>query len=646
MKIPVRRPVLLAGMLAALAMPAAAQELVVTTSHDLAYDGSLGEPVVVIADLAGTLAAPPLTYVAPQGSPDWPVLKPHGLSLLAADRALVGQFPLGGIGIIDTVHCTLVDHFTIPAWQAASDGYGTLALNPAATHLLVISARPANTLFVVPAPFSATSTASLVALPSSGGTAQTHGIAFEASTGRAFVGHQQGVSVLDPPYATIAFTIPLPPGSGTNGGRAVALAPDGQTLLSTIAADNKVAIVHAPFSAAAAVESLQVNGASQLDAMSFVPDGSEALVVDVLLANKVFALHAPFSAQATVDTLVFSVPPAVVSGYEDIDISNDGRFAALSGGTQTGEPLIVLEAPFSEAGVSSHAIAIAPLHGAYNSSGGRGTGTARFWSAPVPSLPQIDNDGAVYVLEGDSGTTPATFSVRLSRAATQPVSVAFATRDGSLHSGQRYVATSGTLTFNPGQTLLPISVPVIGNTVADGDGYFYVDLGNPVNATLIGATATVTLRVRDNDGGNYSIATPSPLPDGFVGAPYLVALSTAGGAPATSWGISFGSLPPGLGLDTGSGVISGTPTTEGIGLFSIFASNGSASTGLVGMQIRIGSDRIFADGFEAALVVPPGPGRPKLAAIGACQAGHPRRGAASVSKPDACATRASALGLH
>ncbi len=623
MKLIVPGLALLAGAMVALAIPVAAQELVVSTAHDLQYDGILGEPVVVIADLADYFAAPRLTYVAPQGSPGWPVLKPHGLSLLAADRALVGQFPLGGIDIIDTVQGTLVDHFTIPAWQTASDGYGTLALNPAATHLLIVSARPANTLFVVSAPFSATSTASLVALPASGGTAQTHAIAFDAATGRAFVGHLQGISVLDPPYTAIAFTIPLPPGSGTNGGRAVSLAPDGQTLLSTLAADNKVAIVHAPFSAAATVESLQVNGASLLDAASFVPDGSLALCVDALLPDRVFALHAPFSAQTMVDTLAFSVPPTAVSGYEDVDISSDGRFAALSGGTQTGEPLIVLEAPFSVAGVRSHVIPIPALYGTYNNSGGRGTGSARFWPAPVPSLPQIDNDGAVYVLEGDSGTTPATFNVRLSRAATQPVSVAFATRDGSLHAGQRYVATSGTLTFSPGQTLLPISVPVIGNTVADGDGNFYVDLGSPVNASLIGANATVTFRVRDNDGGNYSIATPSPLPDGFVGAPYLVALTTSGGAPATSWGISFGSLPPGLTLNTGSGVISGTPSTEGIGLFSIFAGNGSASTGLVGMQIRIGNDRIFADGFDTLHAMPVSSIRPDTAGFGPCLPVHP-----------------------
>src|SRR5207249_2118706 len=61
------------------------------------------------------------------------------------------------------------------------------------------------------------------------------------------------------------------------------------------------------------------------------------------------------------------------------------------------------------------------------------------------------------VMEGNSGTTNAVFLVVLSRPSQQPVTVDFATMDGSAVEGRDYVADSGTLTFAPGMTVQNIT---------------------------------------------------------------------------------------------------------------------------------------------------------------------------------------------
>ena len=76
------------------------------------------------------------------------------------------------------------------------------------------------------------------------------------------------------------------------------------------------------------------------------------------------------------------------------------------------------------------------------------------------------------VTEGNAGTVTADFVVTLSTASTQTVTVNFATADGSATAGSDYVAQSGSLTFNAGDTAKTISVVVNGDTVDEGDETF------------------------------------------------------------------------------------------------------------------------------------------------------------------------------
>jgi len=123
----------------------------------------------------------------------------------------------------------------------------------------------------------------------------------------------------------------------------------------------------------------------------------------------------------------------------------------------------------------------------------------------------INNDDALPTLsisdrtvaEGNSGTTDALFTVTLSTASSQTVTVNFATANGTAIAGTDYVATSGTLTFAPGTTTQTIAVSVMGDLVNEGNETFVVNLGNPANATLADSQGVGTI---NNDDAAPSIS--------------------------------------------------------------------------------------------------------------------------------------------
>jgi chitinase len=94
----------------------------------------------------------------------------------------------------------------------------------------------------------------------------------------------------------------------------------------------------------------------------------------------------------------------------------------------------------------------------------------------IDDEPRITVGSAGGVAEGDGGTTPHTFNVGLSLAYDQPVTVSYATRDDTAVAGEDYLATSGTLTFKPGETFRTVTVTVVGDVVADPSEGFYLDI--------------------------------------------------------------------------------------------------------------------------------------------------------------------------
>ena len=98
------------------------------------------------------------------------------------------------------------------------------------------------------------------------------------------------------------------------------------------------------------------------------------------------------------------------------------------------------------------------------------------------------------VIEGAPGVqTFATFNVNLSAASQQTVSVLASTQSGTAIGDTDFVAGSITITFNPGQTAKTVTVFVQGDSAVEGTEEFFVNLSNPVNATILDGQAVATI---------------------------------------------------------------------------------------------------------------------------------------------------------
>jgi fibronectin type 3 domain-containing protein len=106
-------------------------------------------------------------------------------------------------------------------------------------------------------------------------------------------------------------------------------------------------------------------------------------------------------------------------------------------------------------------------------------------AAAGPALPALSiND--VALAEGNSGQTAFTFTVTLSEASSETVTVNWTTADGTATVADGdYVPASGVLTFDPGDMTKSITVLVSGDANSELDETFVINLANPTNATII-----------------------------------------------------------------------------------------------------------------------------------------------------------------
>jgi hypothetical protein len=134
----------------------------------------------------------------------------------------------------------------------------------------------------------------------------------------------------------------------------------------------------------------------------------------------------------------------------------------------------------------------------------------------------------------------ALFTITNTTGSTLPLTVNYATADGTAVAGRDYTATSGTFTFNAGVTSDTITVPLLDDGVVQSGLSFNLTLSNPQAATLSRATAAGSITDSDaaakfyvvngassSTGGTNTAYKYQPFPSGTAQAPYGLSVTTA-----------------------------------------------------------------------------------------------------------------------
>ncbi|MFM8735411.1 MAG: Calx-beta domain-containing protein [Pirellulales bacterium] len=119
------------------------------------------------------------------------------------------------------------------------------------------------------------------------------------------------------------------------------------------------------------------------------------------------------------------------------------------------------------------------------------------WSAAPP--PPVVAIGSALALEQNFGRSWMTFTLTLSAPAAQPVTVNWATSNGTAVAGRDYVRAAGTVTFAAGQTTQTLRVAVLGDRIREANETFRVTLSNTVGGRLSDAAWRAIGTILDDD---------------------------------------------------------------------------------------------------------------------------------------------------
>jgi len=140
-----------------------------------------------------------------------------------------------------------------------------------------------------------------------------------------------------------------------------------------------------------------------------------------------------------------------------------------------------------------------------------------------PGVPSV----SIWDVVVDESAGFADFFVYFSRPSATPLTVNYSTADDIATAGQDYTATSGSLSFAPGEVVKTVRVPILNDSLSELDERFQLLLSSPGGAHPASASATAT--IGRNDGAPaalpYISATPIAVSEGATTADFVVQLS-------------------------------------------------------------------------------------------------------------------------
>jgi Ca2+-binding RTX toxin-like protein len=196
-----------------------------------------------------------------------------------------------------------------------------------------------------------------------------------------------------------------------------------------------------------------------------------------------------------------------------------------------------------------------PQNATVSASAGTATVIIRNDDLPVLSVTGTE------IVEGNDGSQEAVLTVTLSSAATQAVTVDFATADGTATAGGDYTATTGSLTFEPGFTSREIRIPVTGDGEVEPDETFTVSLSNAQNAVVSGTAGKATVTIKNDDARpTLSLSGDIRQAEGGGEVAVTVSLSAASAQTVTvNYATADGTATAGSDYTAASGILTFAP---------------------------------------------------------------------------------------
>lgn len=166
-------------------------------------------------------------------------------------------------------------------------------------------------------------------------------------------------------------------------------------------------------------------------------------------------------------------------------------------------------------------------------------GTATTDAATLTVVPEyLFSVGSATLVEGDTGAARSvSVAVTLSKPSSSATNVRFATVNGSAVAPGDYTAKNTVLTFNAGQTVKYVAVPVKPDTVSEGTETVQVVLSAPGSGTALAAgrsTGTITILNDDPGSGLRVVVSDVSICEGNGGKPNAAHVLVSLSAPATS----------------------------------------------------------------------------------------------------------------
>jgi hypothetical protein len=196
-------------------------------------------------------------------------------------------------------------------------------------------------------------------------------------------------------------------------------------------------------------------------------------------------------------------------------------------------------------------------------------GATSFKTFQLTVNPALTTTQAVATRTGTSGTLIATFTPVTASGGTTPYT--FALSGGALPTGMNFSTTNGQVSGTPTSTLVTTTFTV---TVTDNAGASsFKTFQLTVNAALATTQAVATT------AGTINTLIPSFTP-----------VTASNGTTPYTFALSGGSLPAGMSFNTGTGLVSGTPTAVLVATtFTVTVTDNAGATSFKTFQLTVNS---------------------------------------------------------